>query len=170
MKSPQGQNVILPSLSLDSAGNLKVGKKDSVEPCPTTSEMQIRYCLVRRGLALDQANIMNYHLHDKLTEKLLNARMEEPPTGCTKVSMKQLELADKKFWTLLAELTRDGIKAKAAGRPCDLQFNACFTSPEFLKLLQPHDMAPKARAYEPSLSQNGYGPSHEPINFLNPGY
>ena len=133
-----------PSLSLDSAGNLKVGKKDSVEPCSTTSEMQIRYCLVRRGLALDQANIMNYHLHDKLTEKLLNARMEEPPTGCTKVSMKQLELADKKFWTLLAELTRDGIKAKAAGRPCDLQFNACFTSPEFLNLLQPRFAPPPA--------------------------
>lgn len=42
------------------------------------------------------------------------------------------------------ELTRDGIKAKAAGRPCDLQFNACFTSPEFLNLLQPRFAPPPA--------------------------
>ncbi len=42
----------------------------------------------------------------------------------------------KKFWTLLSEKTRDGIKSGADGRPCDKQFDACFNSPEFLNLLQ----------------------------------
>lgn len=38
-----------------------------------------RYCLIRRGLALDQANIMCYKEHERLVEKLINARMEELP-------------------------------------------------------------------------------------------
>ena len=48
----------------------------------------------------------------------------------------QIETADKKFWTLLSEKTRDGIKSGPDGRPCDKQFDACFNSPEFLNLLQ----------------------------------
>ena len=98
--------------------------------------MQVRYCLIRRGLALDQANIMCFKLHDRLAEKLMNARMEEPPSGCLKLSLKQIETADKKFWTLMAEKTRDGIKSGPAGRPCDENFDACLDSPEFLNLLQ----------------------------------
>ena len=45
-------------LTFDSAGHLKLTKKDQVEPCNTSNEMAVRYCLTRRGLALDQANIM----------------------------------------------------------------------------------------------------------------
>ena len=99
----------------------------------------MRYCLTRRGLALDQGNILCYKLHDRLAEKLMNCRMEDPPAGCMRVSLKQIETADKKFWTfwtLLSEKTRDGIKSGPEGRPCDKQFEACFNSPEFLNLLQ----------------------------------
>ena len=93
------------NLSFDSSGTLKLTKRDQVEPCSTANEMQVRYCLIRRGLALDQANIMCFKLHDRLAEKLMNARMEEPPAGCVKLSLKQIETADKKFWTLMAERT-----------------------------------------------------------------
>ena len=131
------------NLSFDSSGVLKLTKRDQVEPCSTTNEMQVRYCLIRRGLALDQANVMRFKLHDRLAEKLMNARMEVPATGCVRLSLKQIETADKKFWTLMAEKTRDGIKSSPAGRPCDLNFNACLDSPEFLNLLQ-HRFAPPA--------------------------
>ena len=123
-------------MTFDASGSLKLSKRDQVEPCSASNEIQIRYCLIRRGLALDQGNVMDYKLHDRLAEKLLNSRMEEPPAGCVKVSLKQMENADKKFWTLLSEKTRDGIKSGADGRPCDKHFDACFNSPEFLKLLQ----------------------------------
>lgn len=115
-------------VSFDSSGNLKLSKKETAEPCLTSSEMQVRYCLVRRGLALDQANIMTYAKHDRLTEKLLGARLDEPPHGYVRLTMKQVETADKKFWSLMAELTREGIKTKAAGKPCDLRFSECFNS------------------------------------------
>ncbi len=65
----------------------------------------MRYCLIRRGLALDQGSILCYKLRDRLAENLMNSRMEEPPSGCMRVSLKQIETADKKFWTLLSEKT-----------------------------------------------------------------
>jgi hypothetical protein len=139
------------SLTFDAAGHLKLTKKDQVEPCNTSNEMAVRYCLIRRGLALDQANVMCYKLHDRLAEKLMNARMEEAPSGCLRLTLKQVELADKKFWTLMAEKTREGIKSGANGRPCDMHFDACFYSPEFLNLLQ-HRLAP-ASSLQPSTKQ-----------------
>ena len=155
------------SLSFDSAGNLKLAKKDVVEPCSTTNEMQIRYCLVRRGLALDQANVMEYNKHDRLAEKLMNARMEDPPQGCQKISLKQLETADKKFWTLLAEKTREGIKSTATGRPCDGHFEACLNSPEFLNLLQ-HRFAPPPPVKSPK-AQDGPKPKKQRADGVQKG-
>ena len=89
-------------LTFDTAGHLKLTKKDQVEPCNTSNEMAVKYCLTRRGLALDQANVMCYMKHDRLAEKLINARMEEAPVGCVRLTLKQIEAADKKFWTLMA--------------------------------------------------------------------
>ena len=136
-------------LSFDASGHLKLTKKEQVEPCNTSNEMAVRYCLIRRGLALEQANIMDYKKHERLAEKLMNARMEEAPSGCVRLTLKQVETADKKFWTLMAEKTREGIKAGSNGRPCDVHFDACFQSPEFLNLLQPR-LAPSASAQSPS--------------------
>ncbi|CAE7491742.1 unnamed protein product, partial [Symbiodinium sp. KB8] len=90
----------------------------------------------RRGLALEQGNVISYANHDLLVEKLFEYRMMEAPPGFQKVSMKQLELADKRFWLLLAEHTRAGIKTTASGRPCDVNFTKCLDSTEFLSLLQ----------------------------------
>ncbi len=45
-----------PSLSFDASGNLKLGKQNKLEPCHTGTEIQVRYCLVRRALALDQVS------------------------------------------------------------------------------------------------------------------
>ena len=145
------------SLSFDASGNLKLAKRDQVEPCNASNEIQVRYCLLRRGLALDQANILDYKKHDKLVEKLMSVRMEEPPPGCMKISMKQIEIADKKFWTLMAEKTREGVKAGPSGRPCDNQFNDCMNSPEFLNLLQ-HRFTTSAASGSPTATRSGDGP------------
>ena len=70
------------SLTFDTSGSLKLTKRDQVEPCNASNEIQVRYCLIRRGLALDKGNILCYKLHCRLAEKLMNVRMEEPPAGC----------------------------------------------------------------------------------------
>ena len=129
------------SLSFNSEGVLKLAKQEKHQPAATGTEMQVRYCLVRRGLAMDQANILTFGKHERWTEFLMEARMAEPPAGFQQVSMKQLEQADKKLFTVLAEATRSGIKAQTTGKPCDAQFDTCFTSTEVRHLLQPRPIS-----------------------------
>ena len=125
------------NLTFTSDGTLKLTKSEKPEMAQTSSEIQVRYGLVRRGLALEQANILSFENHDKWVELLMEYRMAEPPPGYQRVSMKQLEQADKKLFTLLAEATRAGIKATSKGRPCDLSFDRCFDATEVRHLLQP---------------------------------
>ena len=86
---------------------------------------------------MEQANILDFKKHDELLEMLMEARMAEPLTGYQRISLKQLELADKKFFALMGEETRAGTKAKSEGRPCDVAFSKVFNSPELGHLLQP---------------------------------
>ena len=118
------------SLTMTTDGTLKLAKSQKVEPTQSSNEIQIRYCLVRRGLAMEQANILDFKKHDELIELLMEA-------GYQCISLKQLEQADKKFFALLGEETRSGIKAKPEGRPCDVAFSKVFNSPEVRHLLQP---------------------------------
>lgn len=147
-------------LSFNSDGTLKLARTSKIEPMQGMSEIQVRYALVRRGLALDQANVLDYANHDKLVELLLDVRMQEPPTGYQRVSMKQLETADKKFFVLLGEQTRAGIKANQTGRPCDLAFTKVFDCAEFRHLLQPRMSQGSAPTKEVPSGQAG--PSHDP--------
>ena len=74
-------------LSFDASGTLKLASKQHATPCDTSSEMMVRYCLVRRGLALEQANVLSYENHDLLVEKLVQYRLQEPSPGFSRVSM-----------------------------------------------------------------------------------
>ena len=135
-----------PGVTMDSSGVLRMSKKEGYDPASTSNEIQIRYCLVRRGLALEQANLLSYANHDRLTEKLMQYRLEDPPPGFARISLQQLEAADKRFWQVIAEATRDGIKTTVAGRPLDLKFEACLTSMEFLAVLAHRPQGNQARA------------------------
>eukprot|EP00439_Symbiodinium_sp_Y106_P071017 s5691_g12.t1 len=130
------------ALTLDGSGGLKIASKPNVALCDVSNDMLVRYALVRRGLALEQANILDYHLHDELLEKYMSFRLTDPPPQYARVSLKQIEQADRQFTLLLAEQTRSGIKVKAGGaRPCDLVFRKVFESTEFLSLLHPRPLA-----------------------------
>ncbi|CAE7908433.1 unnamed protein product, partial [Symbiodinium necroappetens] len=98
------------SVTFDNNGLLRMAKRDKITPCDSSSELQVRYCLMRRGLALDQAGILTYDLHESLIEKLFQARLTVPPPNYSRVQMTQLEHADRKFFALLGEHTRAGIK------------------------------------------------------------
>ena len=45
-------------LVVQSSGELKLASSSKVEPCDTSSEILLRYCPMRRGLAVEQANIL----------------------------------------------------------------------------------------------------------------
>ena len=128
-------------LVVQASGELKVSQSSKSEPCDASSEIMLRYCLSRRGLALEQANVLSYSNHNKWMEKLLTSRLETAPPGFAKVTFQQLEAADKRLFILLAEKTRAGIKAQPDGRPCDKHFETCMSSTEVVSLLQPKPYA-----------------------------
>ena len=132
-------------VTVQASGELKLTSSSKVEPCDTSSEIHLRYCLMRRGLAMEQSNLLAYNLHDQWLEKLLMCRLDAVPQGFSKPTFSQLEAADKRLFLLLAEKTRAGVKATATGRPCDETFEACMNSTEVLSLLQPKPFAVKSK-------------------------
>ena len=125
------------ALTFDSSGNLKLSKREQVSPCEVSSELQIKYCLIRRGLALEQANILSFEKHELWAEKLMSCRLTDPPPGYSRVTHKQLQLADAKLFVVLGNKTRTGLKVTKEGRPCDLAFKEVMHCPEVQHLLQP---------------------------------
>ncbi len=91
--------------------------------------------LMRRGLALDQCNVLEYSLHDQWVEKVFDVRTEAPTDGYAHVSLQQVIQADRKLFLKLAELTREGIQVKHDGRPCDKVFLKAMQHPDVLHLL-----------------------------------
>ena len=136
-------------LVVQSSGELKLASSNKVEPCDTSSEIMLRYCLMRRGLAMEQANILCFKRHDKWLEKILACRLETVPAGYSRTTFQQIEAADKRLFVLLAEKTRAGLKSGPDGRPCDKIFEECMNSTEVTALLQPKPIAVKARDDEP---------------------
>ena len=67
-------------LVVQSSGELKLTSSSKVEPCDTSSEILLRYCLICRGLAMEQANILAFTNHDKWLEKILACRLETVPS------------------------------------------------------------------------------------------
>ena len=99
--------------------------------------MLLRLALMRRGLALDQCNILDYKIHDLWVEKLFDARSDHTPEGYNRITMQQIGNADKRFFVKLAENTRTGIPTTATGRPLDNFFQTTMNHPDVVHLLQP---------------------------------
>ena len=76
-------------------------------------------------------------------------RLTDPPPSYARVSLKQIEQADRQFILLMAEQTRNGIRVKAGGtRPCDDAFRKVFECTEFLTMLHPRPMATSSSGRE----------------------
>ena len=145
-------------VSIDSAGTVKVRDKDSKLEADVSTDLMVRMALMRRGLALDQCNILEYSLHDQWVEKVFDVRTETPIDGYGHISLQQVIQADRKLFLKLAELTRDGIQLRADGRPCDKIFITAMQHPDVLHLLQP---LPVSRTPKPVVEDPRGGPYYK---------
>ena len=102
-----------------------------------TSDLKVKYALTRRGLMLDQANLIAFENHELLVKMLLKAYARKPPPGYARVSLEQLRQADRELFLLLAQSTRAGVAVLPDGsRPLDNVFKECLNSPDVqLRLL-----------------------------------
>ena len=106
-----------------------------------SSEYKLSRLLLRRSLALDMADVMSFHVHEKLSSALMRARSRAPPSErYEQISFDQLLKADQAFWKLIAERTRRGLK-RAHGtdgeRPADAAAKEALADEDFLIHLRP---------------------------------
>ena len=132
--------------AVEGSGKLRVESKVPESAADTSSEILLQYALQRRGLSMEQANLLDYVIHQTWVDKLIRTRLQTPPDGYARVSFKQLLEADKKLFEELCDETRAGVQATAAGRPLDLVFSQCRHKPEVLHLLQPLPTRPQSTA------------------------
>lgn len=97
--------------SLDSSGQLKLESKKLEAVADTGSEILLQYALQRRGLSMDQANLLEFTIHQRWVDRLIRVRLTIPPPGYSKPTFRQLLDSDKKLFEELADETRHGVQA-----------------------------------------------------------
>ena len=124
-------------LTVDSQGRLKSEAKSDHIRADTSSEILLQFALLRRGLALEMANLLDFRMHRRWAEKLIETRMAVQLDTRAQVSFAQLEAADHKFFQELADRTHEGVQSTSAGRPLDGCFEEVFNLPEVTHIMQP---------------------------------
>jgi hypothetical protein len=87
---------------------------------PLNADLQLQWAWQRRGLAYDQANLIDFSVHNDWTSFLLHLPYEEVPFGYAPPTREQLLRADQKLFFIMAEASRTGIVARPGqARPLD---------------------------------------------------
>ena len=78
-------------ITVDGTGSVKIKDKDIKIEADLSNDMLLRLCMMRRGLAMDQCNILEYSLHDSWIEKVLDCRLESPLDGYQRITLQHCE-------------------------------------------------------------------------------
>lgn len=82
---------------------LKVTAPEVELKVDTSTELQLQWCLMRRGIALDQCRLIEWATHQRWVQYLLNLLGKQAPDGYSRVRMDQLVRADKELFMIMAE-------------------------------------------------------------------
>ena len=80
------------------------------------TDLQLRYALQRRGLALEIANVCSYNAHELWAQVLMTAIGRAAPAGYSRVSFNQARDADMELWKFIAQSCRDGLRWSMGAR------------------------------------------------------
>ena len=107
-------------LSLDSEGQLKIKPSTSLAVADNGTDLKLKNSLTRRGLAYDQAGLLDFLVHAKWVEKLFATQARSSPPGYRPISINQMLEADRALWKKMADHCRSGIVPTPGGpRPLD---------------------------------------------------
>ena len=124
------------SIVADTSGFLKKQSHGDIFKADVTTDLLLTYALTRRALAFELANICKYETFAALTSKLMKEYMRPALQKYNKVSLEQLENADRFVFTQLAELTAGGVGVRGDGTyPVEKAMEVILGSSEFLFLL-----------------------------------
>ena len=78
-------------------GSLRIKNPVNKLEAELGTDLLLKYALTRRGLALDQANLVSFQMHDAWVERLMEVRHTAPPASYSGISHQQLLNADRKL-------------------------------------------------------------------------
>ena len=107
-------------------------------------------------MAMDQANLLDFEKGDMWAQRLLRARMTDPPPLFARPSWKQLAEADRKLFSELRDRARSGVQADPSGRPLDRNIVAVMESYNVSCLLQPVPTAAGKAELEDHVSKRAH--------------
>ena len=122
----------------DASGHLRAHDQSKMPEADTRTDLRMRQAYMRRGLAMEIANLMSFTSHEKLVEKMFMEYQREPPPGYGPVTLRQLAEADRRAWKMMAEKSTGDLGLAANGKlVCDNLIEEIIQDPAFLTLLLP---------------------------------
>jgi hypothetical protein len=120
----------------DSSGFLKQRPKQDEYLADITTDLLLTHALFRRAIAFELANICKFEVFASLTTKLLREYMRPPVHKYAKVTLEQLENADKFVFIEIGARTVGGVGVRPDGTiPVEVAMQEILKSPDFLFLL-----------------------------------
>ena len=136
-----------PTLKFDSGGVVRLVPAETHAQAPLATEMQIKYALQRRGLALDQASLLTFSTHEVWIDKMFFYRSKVQPQFYDQISLVQLYNADQALFVKLCRTTRGGIIPLPDGtRPLDKALKLAIDDTDVMHLLIPFQSHGTSRA------------------------
>ena len=133
----EGQRV-LKEYRPTATGYLKEVARADRAVADVSTDLRLNFALQRRSIALDIANVLSFHEHEKFVNKIIGELLRIPPQGYKRVSLDQLMRLDRELWNSLAQRTRQGLKRPADGsNPLDAIFMPTFQEASVQLLLLP---------------------------------
>eukprot|EP00435_Cladocopium_sp_Y103_P061907 s913_g23.t1 len=117
---------------------LKVSQLSEEFKAGCGSEIKLQWCLQRRGIAMDQCQLLSWATHEAWVQQLFRTLSQQPPPNFQAVKLEQLVRADRELWTLLAQEHKGSLKANAAGEiPLNDLFKRFCQDPRITMFLLP---------------------------------
>ena len=116
---------------------LKVGPSADVVEAEWNSELKYQWCMMRRGLAMDQCRVLSWEVHQHWLNYLLNLLGRPVNPGFQSIKLEQLVRADRELWTLLAQEVTGSLKVAGGQIPLDKHVKQLTTDPRVTMLLLP---------------------------------
>ena len=142
---------------------LKVAAPSIDVEADTTTELQLQWALMRRGIAYDQCGLINWNTHQRWVQQLLNLLSKNTLDGDSKNRTDQVVRADRELFTLMAEtLQITGEKLTDTPPPIDVCMQKLSTDPRVTMHLLPLPKALKATTDDPGVALQRSTPIVDP--------
>ena len=107
-------------------------------PAPTATNadvstgLRVELALQRLGLAADMGGVLSFAKHEDLRLTLQCAALEEPPSGCARISLEQARCARKEFLNQMSVRAEDRNAAVGGVKPLDALVDQVLASRQFM--------------------------------------